>query len=91
MSFTDFFLNAGPLLLVKWQAYSIPDNMPATGESTITELPEHAALVDPPTGAPSASDDKPLMPAPTSVCLAASHQVLWQWRSGSWQGPACNM
>ena len=26
MSFTDFFLNAGRLLLVKWQAKSTPQN-----------------------------------------------------------------
>lgn len=34
-------------------------------------------------------DGEPIVPALRLVCPAASHQLLWQWRAGTWQCPAC--
>jgi hypothetical protein len=84
-------LETDPMLSVlQYNAHSTSDNIPAVENSACTEVPEQAsASVDAPKASPAPLDDKPLLPALPMVCLAASHQLLWQWRAGSWQCPAC--
>jgi len=64
--------------------------MPATENTACTEAAEQtSASVDPPEALLAPPDGEPIAPALRLVCPAASHQLLWQWRVGAWQCPAC--
>ena len=84
-------METNPMLsVVQYSSSCISDNMPAVENSACTEAPEHTpAAVDPPTAAPAPPDGEPFVPTLPAICPAASHQMLWQWRAGSWQDPAC--
>ena len=78
------------LSTLQYSPYSVSDNIPATDESICTEVPEHALAASDPPGAPTVpADGKSLMPTLPAICPAASHQLLWRMRAGSWQCPAC--
>jgi hypothetical protein len=84
-------LETEPMLsVVQYNSSRVSDNIPATENSACTEAPEQVpAPVEPPPASPAPSGIEPLLPARPAACPAASHQLLWQWRAGSWQCPAC--
>jgi hypothetical protein len=75
---------------LQYSSYSTADNMPVAEKSTCTEGAEpEPASVDLPEASPTPEARKPLVPAQPAICSAASHRLLWQWRAGTWQCPAC--
>jgi hypothetical protein len=78
------------LSVLQYTSYSTADNTPAVEKSACAEAQECApAGAAPPTAAPAPPDMGPISPARPAICPAASHQLLWRWRAGSWQCPAC--
>ena len=78
------------LSVLHYSSSSVSDNIPTVEEIACTELPGHtAAAADPTTAASSAPEGEQLLSAVPVACLAASHQLLWSWRAGTWQCPAC--
>jgi hypothetical protein len=87
---TDALGSNASLSVVLYDPNSTSDNMPTAEQSACTEPPEQAAvLAVQVTAAPRASEGEPPVPALRLACLAASHQLLWQWQAGSWQCPTC--
>lgn len=74
-----------------YSSYSTADNTLAAEQSICTEIPEHSpASMDPPEASHAPQDGEPLVPALIAICPAASHQLLWRLRAGTWQCPVCS-
>ena len=84
-------LETDPMLSVlQYNAHSTSDNIRHDEQSAESVILVRApALMDPPEASTASSGIELLVPALPAVCLAASHQLLWQWFAGSWQCPAC--